>query len=111
MSDTTLENALAFFGEDLEAARDIFMAAVESVASGPGDEIDDLVDDILEDSEAVPGTGLLLVEREALEALRDGPYDVSGDLEAALENFNWALRKALRELKKALSRETAGAVP
>jgi hypothetical protein len=107
MSDTTLKNALTLFEEDLEAARDIFMVAVESVASGPGDEIDGLVDDILEDSKAVPGTGLLLVEREALEALRDGPYDVSGDLEAALENFNWAFRKTLRDLKKALARETA----
>jgi hypothetical protein len=105
MTGPTFKTALAFFIDDLEAARDIFMAAVESVASGPGDEIEEAIDDLLEDSKAAPGTGFLLVDRETLEALRDGPYDVSGDLEAALENFNWAFRKALRELKKALAHE------
>jgi hypothetical protein len=107
MSDPTLKNALALFEEDLEAARDIFVAAAESAASGPCDEIDDAVDDILEDSKEVPGTGFLLVAREALETLRTAPYDANGDLNDALETFNWAFRKSLREFKAALVRETA----
>jgi hypothetical protein len=107
MIDATLKNALAFFEEDLEAARDIFMAAVEDAASGPSDEIDDLVDDILEDAEEGPKDGFIVVEREAIEALRSTPYDVSGELNDALESFNWKFNKALRELKQALVRETA----
>jgi hypothetical protein len=107
MTDATFKNALALFVDDIEAARDIFMAAAESAASGSGDEIDDAVEDILEDSKEVPGTGFLLVEREALETLRSDPYAVSGELNDALETFNWAFRKSLREFKAALVRETA----
>jgi hypothetical protein len=103
--NATLKNALAFFVDDIEAARDIFMNAVESAASGPDDELDGLIDEILEDSEEGPEEGFIIVEREAVEALRNTPYDVSDDLKDALENFNWSFQKAVRELKAALVRE------
>jgi hypothetical protein len=107
MTDATFKTALAFFVDDLEAARDVFIAEAESVASAPADEIDDLVDDLLEGAEEGPKDGFVIVEREDLEALRRDPYDVNGDLNDAAENFIWKFNKALRGLKAALVRETA----
>jgi hypothetical protein len=101
-----IKDALALFRDDVEAACAILVATAESAASGSGDEIDDAIDDLLESAEEAAKDGFVIVEREAIEALRPDPYDVSGDLEDALENFNWAFTKALRELKQALIRET-----
>ena len=35
MADPTFKTALAFFVDDIEAARDVFVAEAESVANGP----------------------------------------------------------------------------
>jgi hypothetical protein len=107
MKNSTLKNAIIFLETDIENLRDTFVAAVESAVSGPTDEIDNGIDAILEDSKEVPGTDLLLVSREALEALRGSPDDVSDDLKDAVENLNWLLRKAIAEFKQAFTRETA----
>jgi hypothetical protein len=104
--NATLKDALALFRDDIEAARDVFVAAAESAASGSGDEIDDAVDDLLEGAEGSAKAGFVIVEREAIEALRSTPYDASDDIEDALKDFNWAFQRALRELKQALVRET-----
>jgi hypothetical protein len=106
MSDTTFKSALRELQEDLEAARDIFVAAIASVASGPSDEIDDAVDDLLEGAEESAKAGFVIVSIETIEALRSTPYDASDDIEDALKDFNWAFQRALRELKQALVRET-----
>jgi hypothetical protein len=104
MSDSTLKSALAYSMDDIEAARDVFVAEAESVAD---DEIDDRVDEILDDSQDVAETGFVIVKREDLEALRRKPYDARDDLNDAVESFNWRFAKALRELKAALVREKA----
>jgi hypothetical protein len=105
--NATLKDALALFRDDLEAARDIFIAEAEGAASGSGNEIDDAIDDLLEGAEESAKDGFVIVEREAIEALRSTPYDASDDLENAGENFSRAFQKALRELKAALAREMA----
>jgi hypothetical protein len=107
-------SAFAFFVDDLEAALGIFIDEAESVASGPIgdiDELESLIDEILEDAEAGPRDGSIVVERAAIAALRISSSDPSDDLQDALESLNWKFRKALREFKEALVRETAGATP
>ena len=114
MVDASFKSALAFFVDDIEAALGIFIDEAESVVSGLGDEIDELeslIDEILEDAEAGPRDGFIVVERAAIAALRISSSDPSDDLQNARESFNWKFRKALREFKEALVRETAGATP
>ncbi len=106
MTGATLRSALTFFVDDIEAACDVFAAEAESLVSRPNDEIDDLIDEILEDAEESTKDGFIVVERESIEALRTASYDASGDLHDARESFSWKFRKALRELKEALVRET-----
>ena len=105
MSDPTPKNALRALVDELENATARCKAEVESVASDPGDiveEINDLVDEVLEDSEKAPKVGFLIVSVEAIEALRFESSDVDGEIEAAFENFAWETRKLIREFKEAV---------
>jgi hypothetical protein len=107
MTNATCRSAFRVLEDDFEAATARLRDAVESVASEPSDvveELNDLIDEILEGSEK---GRLIVIERAALEALRVAPSDVSGEFESAFENFAWGMRRALREFKQALTRETA----
>ena len=108
--DAATKSALRTLVDELENATARCRAAVESAASEPSDiveEFNNLVDEILEDSEKAPKAGFLIVSVEAIEAMRFESGDVDGEIESAFENFAWETRKALREFKEALTRETA----
>ena len=110
MTDDQLRKALRALADELENATARCKAEVESIGSDPGDiveELNNLVDEILEDSEKAPKAGFLIVSVEAIEALRLESGDVDGEIESGFENFAWETRKALREFKEALTRQTA----
>lgn len=108
MTNDQLKKALRALVDELENAAARCKAEVESIVSDPGDIVDDLnnlVDEILEDSEKAPKAGFLVVSAEAIEELRFASGDVNGEIESVFENFGWETRKALREFKEALSRD------
>jgi hypothetical protein len=112
MSDVTLKTALRELVDELEYATARCKARVESEVFDPDDfaeELNDLVSEILEDSEKAPDRGgFLIVGREALEALRIAISDLSGgDVQGAFESLAWETRKAFGEFKQALAREPA----
>jgi hypothetical protein len=112
MTHATFKTAFAFLRDDLDAALAVFVAEAESIANWPVvdiDELDSSIDAILEESEEASKEGFLVVERATIAALRIASSDPSDEIHDALESLNWKFRKALREFKEALTRETAGA--
>jgi hypothetical protein len=110
MTNDQLRKALRALVDELENATARCKAEVKTIGSDPSDiveELNDLVDEILEDSEKAPKAGFLVVSVEAIEALRFESGDGDGEIESAFENFAWETRKALREFKEAALRETA----
>jgi hypothetical protein len=112
MTDATLKSAIRALVDELENAAARCKARVEGEVFDPDDfaeELNDLVSEILEDSEKAPNkAGFLIVSVEALEALRGVINDVSGgEVETAFENFAWETRQAFGEFKQAVMRTEA----
>ena len=97
MTDT-FKNVFDNFEHDLERAIDDLRIAIASVV----DPNEDAADDVLTEKEnggvSIDGAEL----QDLLERLAEAPEAVSD----AFESFGWEIRRALRELKAVLVRET-----
>ena len=107
MSNSKLKTALAFYEDDFESATARLRVKVEGIAyesSGDIEELGSRIDEILEESAKTLKPGFIVVSVEALEALRIPSSDPSDEIEDAFRDYDWEVRKALRELKAALVR-------
>jgi hypothetical protein len=110
MSDAAFKNALRELVDESENAIARCKARCEGEVFDPDDlvdEISEIIDQILESEKAPQQEDFLLVSVESLTALRVALSDLSGgDIERPFRDLDWEMRKALREFKEALVRET-----
>ena len=95
-------NALRMLEDDLEIAQDILKSSVERAADRleAFEHILDFVEDA-EDDKCVN------VDKSSIESVRELHANVGEAIADAFEDFSWEIRKAWRDFKQAIARETA----
>jgi hypothetical protein len=90
--------ALATFKDDLEAARADLEAAIADIINDV-----DVNDTLAKKSDS----SVVFINKAQLSDLLNRLVDAPEEIAVAFENYDWAIRRALRALQQALARETA----
>ena len=96
------DTALRMLEDDLETAQDILKSSVERAA----DRLE-AFEHILDFEEDPEGDKCLNVDLSSIESARDLHVDVGEAIAKAFEDFSWEIRRAWRDFKQAIARETA----